>query len=83
MIESYRKTTVNFLVYVKNIFPEDVLPNMSSPWKVAWRQFKGFFEKSDLISNEKFGSDTYIGKINSLKGKIQFWKKDMTEEIET
>ena len=82
-IESYRKTTVNFLVYVKDIFSEDVLPNMSSPWKVAWGQLKGFFEKSDLISNEKFGSDTYLGKINSLKGKIQFWKKDMTEEIET
>jgi len=46
-IEGYRKTTKEFLGYIKDILSEDVLPPLSKPWKQAWGYLKGLFIKSE------------------------------------
>jgi len=46
-IESYRKTSLDFLVYVKDILGDDVVPPLSKPWKQAWGYMKGLFVKDD------------------------------------
>jgi hypothetical protein len=51
-IESFRKTSLDFLGYVKDILGDDVLPPMSKPWKQAWGYMKGLFLKDEQGSAE-------------------------------
>ena len=78
-IDNYRKTTVDFLVYVKEILTQDVLPNMSKPWKIAWGHLKGYFEKSE--ANEVGLEKT--NKKQNWKEKVTFWKKNNDNGNET
>ena len=48
-IEGYRKTTMEFLGYVKDILADDVVPTLSKPWHKAWGYVKGLFIKDDKI----------------------------------
>ena len=72
-IENYRKTTVDFLVYVKEIFTQDVLPNMSKPWNIAWGYIKGYFDKNETTQLKDENGAT-IKKL-SWKERVKFWGK--------
>jgi hypothetical protein len=51
-IESYRKTSLDFLGYVKDILGDDVVPPLSKQWKQAWGYMKGMFVKDEQELND-------------------------------
>ena len=64
-IEGYRKTTMEFLGYVKDILADDVVPPLSKPWKQAWKYMKGMFVKDEQ------GLDNLV---DEKKSKWKIWK---------
>ena len=46
-VENFRKTSREFLLYVKDIISLDVVPTLSKPWKRAWEYMK------DLLANDE------------------------------
>ena len=66
-IDSYRKTSLNFLGYVKDILGDDVVPPLSKPWKQAWGYMKGLFVKEEQELEELPHDER--------KRKWQRWKK--------
>jgi len=66
-IESYRKTSLDFLNYVKDILGDDVVPPLSKPWKQAWGYMKGLFVKDDQELNDVSGEK---------KSKWKIWERN-------
>jgi len=66
-IESYRKTSLDFLSYVKDILGDDVVPPLSKPWKQAWGYMKGLFVKDDQVLDDI---------VDEKKPKWKIWERN-------
>ncbi len=73
-IESYQKTSLDFLNYVKDILSDDVVPPLSKPWKQAWGYMKGLFVKEEQELEELPHDER--------KRKWQIWKKEKSQSKE-
>ncbi|MBC8213067.1 MAG: DUF697 domain-containing protein [Candidatus Marinimicrobia bacterium] len=69
-IESYRKTSLDFLGYVKDILGDDVVPPLSKQWKQAWGYMKGLFVKDEQDLDDI---------VDEKKPKWKIWKKDKSQ----
>jgi len=69
-IESFRKTSLDFLGYVKAILGDDVVPPLSKPWKQAWGYMKGLFVKDELGLGEL---------MEDRRRKWIIWKKEQSQ----